>query len=182
MSIRLETRKGNVQRTAFLPLYREEIRLGSQPLAPSTASTASAGAAGSLAIDHLLEKADEAMLQQHLRGGALLAAGQALFDAAFGTDEASGRSVSSASSAPALQRRRRSPCASASSPKSPLLRRVPWALMAFRGDFLRDSGWTFAISADVDPLADGIWTCRRASCSSCPRSDGLRRHGVGVPP
>lgn len=154
LTIQLVKQGEDLSRRAFLTRYGERIGLGVQPLAEIGSGYQIGRRRGVCAIDHVLETADPKQLAQRLSGSALVDAGHALFEAAFGLDEPRWQKCFTRLFGATV----RSPAAREVRLRIvtdvPLLRRLPWAFMAYNGDFLRDSGWTFAIGADVELAGD----------------------------
>jgi hypothetical protein len=154
LSIRLEKRGGELHRTAFLPLYGEEMRLPRQPFSEIGSAYRVSRQSGLAAIDHVLDDGGDHKLEQHLSGDRLLLAGQVLFETVFGSEEAGW--------APCFKRLfgeeraspPRHPVRLRVVTEDPQLRTMPWGIMAFGGGYLRDSGWTFEIGTQVAPLRD----------------------------
>jgi hypothetical protein len=153
LSIQLKRRGETLQRTAF-PAYGAEMRLPAQPFSEIGSAYRVHRRSGIAAIDRVLDDGSDTRLTQHLSGPALLDAGQVLFEAAFGPDEAGW--------APCFKRLfgeertvpLRHPVRLRIITDDPQLRAMPWGIMAFRGDYLRDSGWTFEVGTEVAPRGD----------------------------
>jgi hypothetical protein len=139
LSVSLKRSGDTLQRTAF-PAYGAAMLLPGQALAEIGSAYHVHKDRGLAALDRVLDDGGDKRLRQHLHGAALLTAGQGLFEAAFGPDEAGWapcfkRLFSDGSTSPP-----RHPVRLRIITEDPQLRAMPWGIMAFGGDYLRDSG------------------------------------------
>ena len=159
MCVQLERkreRKGEtIERTAF-PAYGEKMLFPTQLFSEIGGAHKYRvdGRSGVAAIYRVLDDGRGAKLSEHLTGERLLGAGRVLFEAVFGPDEAAWkpclqRLFGDGSTAPQRHRVRLRVVTN-----DPQLQAMPWGIMAFGDDYLRDYGWTFEVGTEVAPRGD----------------------------
>jgi hypothetical protein len=153
LSVRIE-RKGELLQRAAFPAYGAEMRLPAQPFSEIGGAYKVDRHRGLAAIARVLDDGGDKKLQQHLSGDRLLLAGRVLFEAVFGPDEAGWAPCFKRLFGEAWTSPWRYPVRLRVVTEDPQLQSMPWGLMAFGGDYLRDSGWTFEVGAEVAPRGD----------------------------